>query len=610
MTARTLTRRQARWSLFLSRFDFFIEHRPGRLGGKPDHLSRRVDHMPQGKDNMNNVLLKPEVFKANAMRRGHVNITADKSLLKRIKKTTTVDDGIAEALRTLQVKGPKKLSKGLEEWNTEDGLILWNGKVYVPKDEELRRDIVKIHHDTTAAGHPGRWKTFELLSRNYWWPGISRFVERYVSGCDTCNRSKNFPRKPVGPLQPNAVPNRPWEIVSTDFITHLPLSNGYDTICVVVDRKEKEAHFIPTVSTIDAAGTSDLWLKNVWRYHGLPKQIISDRGPQFASQFMKDMLSKLGVKASLSTAYHPQTDGQTERVNQELEQYLRMFTNYRQDNWSDYLYLAEFAYNNHAHASTRMSPFYATRGYHPELSPSPNPVSSIPQVSDRVKLLHEIQEETKSAMNLAADTMKRYYDRFVQEAPDLPIGSKVWLDARNVTTTAPTKKLADRRLGPFKIVEKISDLNYKLKLPKSMKIHPVFHVSLLYPVTPDTIPGRFKPPPPPIEVRGREEWEVEEILDSRLCRGRYEYLVKWRGFPSSENSWEPVENVENAPQIIARFHELHPGAPRQIERTAFASLKFQPYENLTEVISALHHFDWINESDINIFPHKFQPQSS
>lgn len=185
-------------------------------------------------------------------------------------------------------------------------------------------------------------------------------------------------------------------------------------------------------------------MKNVWKYHGTPKQIISDCGTQFVAKFTRESFKKHGIHSALSTAYHPQTDGQTEHVNQELEQYLRIFSSYRQDDWAKYLYLAEFAYNNHAHTSTRVSPFYATRGYHPTMTPSPNPISTVPAVSERLQLLKKIQNETKAAMTLAAETMKRYYDCFVQESPEFEISSQVWLDAQNVTTTAPTKKLAER----------------------------------------------------------------------------------------------------------------------------------------------------------------------
>ena len=246
--ARRLTRRQARWSLFLSRFDFAIRHRPGSLGGKPDALSRRVDLQPEGEDNAGRVLLTPEMFYLKAMQRGMLQIHGDRDLLRRIRESDSYDEDLVDAIEAARAKGPNPLRRDLVDWDVEQGLILFQGKVYVPKDEGIRRDIVKTYHDSLPAGHPGRWKTYELVSRNYWWPGMSSFVEKYVSGCDTCVRTKNSNRKPMGLLKPNEAPRGPWQSITCDFITQLPKSDEYDAIFVVVDRLTKQAHFVPTTS--------------------------------------------------------------------------------------------------------------------------------------------------------------------------------------------------------------------------------------------------------------------------------------------------------------------------------------------------------------------------
>ena len=191
--------------------------------------------------------------------------------------------------------------------------------MYVPKDSEIRREILKLYHNTPAAGHPGRAKTLELVSRNDWWPHMAKWVHDYVDGCDRCKATKIFPSKPAGPLQPNAVPEGPWQSITCDLIVDLPKSEGFDSIFVVIDQFSKQAHFILTTKNVDSKGIVDLFLKNVWKLHGTPKQVISDRGTQFVSKFMKQLSKRLGIKWSASTAYHPRTDGQTERVNQEVE---------------------------------------------------------------------------------------------------------------------------------------------------------------------------------------------------------------------------------------------------------------------------------------------------
>ena len=241
------------------------------------------------------------------------------------------------------------------------------GKVYVPKDEKLRAEIIRLHHDTPVGGHGGQWKMTELVTRNFWWLGVSREVKRYVEGCDACQRNKNRTQAPAGKLMPNSIPEKPWSHISADFITKLPLAQGYDSILVVVDRLTKMAHFIPTTEKMTAGGLAQLFRDNVWKLHGLPESIISDRGPQFAAGVMRELNAMLGIDSKLSTAFHPQTDGQTERMNQELEQYLRMFIDHRQDQWPEWLGTAEFTYNNKVQTSTKVSPFKANSGQDPRM---------------------------------------------------------------------------------------------------------------------------------------------------------------------------------------------------------------------------------------------------
>jgi len=171
----------------------------------------------------------------------------------------------------------------------------------------------------------------ELVTHNFWWLGVTKEVKQYMEGYDACQRNKNRTEQPAGKLMPNSIPEKPWMHISADFITKLPLAQGYDSILVVVDQLMKIVHFIPTTEKTLAEGLARLFRDNVWKLHGLPKSIISDRGPQFAAGIMWELNEMLGIKSKLSMAFHPQTDGQMERVNQELEQYLRMLIDHRQE---------------------------------------------------------------------------------------------------------------------------------------------------------------------------------------------------------------------------------------------------------------------------------------
>jgi len=212
-----------------------------------------------------------------------------------------------------------------EEWREKNGLMLRDRKVYVPKDEKLRAEVIQLHHNTPVGGHGGQWKTTELVTRNFWWPGVMKEVKKYIERCDACQRNKNQTKAPAGKLMLNTILEKPWTHISADFITKLPLVQGYDSILVVCDRITKMAHFVPTTEKTSAEGVARLFWDNVWKLHRLPESIITDRGAQFTAGMMKELNRMLGIDTKLSTAYHLQMDGQIERMNQDLEEYLRIF---------------------------------------------------------------------------------------------------------------------------------------------------------------------------------------------------------------------------------------------------------------------------------------------
>src|SRR5260221_1204029 len=220
----------------------------------------------------------------------------------------------------------------------------------------------------------------ELVLQNYWWPRLSRYITKFVAGCDACNQMKTFPMQKVGKLIPNKVPDQCWQVISIDMIGELPDSKGYNAVLVVVDRLSKRIHAVPTVTSLDSTGVARLFLEHVWHHHRLPEEVISDHGPAFVSNFSRELAALLGVKLTPCTSYHLQTDGQTECVNQEIEAYLQVFVSHQQDDWADWLPLAEFAYNNKVHAATRRTPFELDVGQHPRLGVEPMRTSTVEAV--------------------------------------------------------------------------------------------------------------------------------------------------------------------------------------------------------------------------------------
>jgi len=455
-------------------------------------------------------------------------------------------------------KEMKGIALGLCKW--KDDLLWYQGKIWIPNDEKIRTDLISKHHEPPQAGHGGTAKTTELISRRYYWPKIREDIKRFVKNCDTCQRTKVVRHAPYGLLQSNEAPDRPWKSIAMDFITDLPLSDGHDTILVVIDRLTKMSHFIPCSKDLDARQFANLFMREIVRLHGLPHDIITDRGTLFTSELWKETTKELGIERRLSTAFHPQTDGQTERTNGILEQYLRAYINYQQDDWCGYLPLAEFAYNNGYQETIKNTPFFANYGINPEYEMIGHIIQGRKTKPEEMTQLHE---SLRTEMVAAQLRQKEYYDQHRKPDPNLQSGDMVWLLPRNIKTTRPSKKLDYKKIGPFRILAKIGTSAYKLALPPSMAIHNTFHISLLEPYQDNRFPSQIKEPPPPIQIEGEDEYELDEIIDSRLHYNKLQYRAKWKGYsPEHDKVWYPAENFNHAERSIERFHQRYPGKPR------------------------------------------------
>jgi len=402
-------------------------------------------------------------------------------------------------------------------------------------------------------GHPGQWKTIELILHKYWWPGITKFVKAYIQGCATCQTTKIRPPTKV-PIKPNEIPEGIWETITMDFIVDLPVSQGYDSILTVIDRHSKAIILSPCHKTITAEQTSQLLVDNVWKRTGIPKAIISDQGPQFAAQVTQELWRKLRIKQKLSTTFHPQTDGESEQVNQVIEQYLHICGNFQQDNWTTLLPIIEFTHNAQPHCSTHRSPFEVWYGFQPTFKPPLQLQTRLQSMDDCIQYLEQICKEVTAALMIVAKEMQSGGPKelsYTFHKDDL-----VLLEATNLQTTHPKVKLALRRYGPFKVIW-ASPTNCKLQLPKTMRVHPVFHNLLLKPYHKTQAHGpNFERPPP--EIVGGEEghYKIDKVLAARPTRNRKstQYFVHWKGYTDADNSWIPAGELTHAKELVAEFH--------------------------------------------------------
>ncbi len=538
-----LNQRQYRWAIVLADFNFRIEYLPGPDNVEADALSRSTPAATRWVENPNLQTL----FSKND----------DRSLKFSATELRDISPGDLDDFPLIVDLPPLPVA------DHQTSLSIMRVQIQSRPSENEIGEIFAKFHDHKLAGHGGFEKTLELVTRNgYNWHGLRIDLRRYLKNCSECARNKTKRHLKYGLLHPLPVPIKPWDEISMDFITELPISNGCDQIWVIKDRLTKRGHFISCKGTMTVFDFVYLFIEFVFKLHGLPSFITSDRDKLFVSNLWKSLSEELNIQLRMSTKGHPETDGASEILNQHIEQYLRMFCTYEQTNWAKLLPLAEFCYNNSLNSSIQTTPFVADLGYHPRSWVTPNASMSNKNskdifeiqrnIDDRIELLRELNKSAQESYSIQANKSRI-------PGPDFKVGDLVMLNRKNIKTQRSKLKFDAKFVGPFKITKKINDVAFRLELPQSWRIHNVFHKWLLEPIGNNPFPNQITNPPPPELIEDDFEFEVDEIVDYRLFRGKKpQFLVHWKGYSYDRNTWEPEEHLSNATDLLDQFKAKHP----------------------------------------------------
>lgn len=459
-------------------------------------------------------------------------------------------------------------ANGNEKFKKLNGLLWLKTKhtvnrLCVPDYRDLRLKVLIEFHDSPVAAHPGTRRTQFKIAQWYYWQQLENDVKNYVKSCQTCSRWKSNSLKKNGKLIPIPIPKACWEVISMDFVTGLPVSNGFDAIMTVVDKLSKRPKYAPTHTVDDAQEVAKIFFDTVVRHHGLPKTIISDRDPKFTSKFWRALMKLLGVQLSMTTSHRAQADGQTERQNLVLEDALRCMVSYHGQDWSNHLPTIEYAHATLVSSSSKLSPFQLDTGreINNVIAAEAEDLNSSPSSMSNVEFAQKFALERKRLVDMARENlqdaqvrMKKYYDR-TRSNVVFKIGDLVMLDTKNLPLkhagNQGKAKLSAKKVGPFEITAMINENVAKLRLPKSMsRLNATFNVDLLHHYVENPIQFRSRPIPkasPVIldEDTGEELHIVEKLLRKRLFKRKTEWLVKWHGFPEYEATWEPESNIKH-----------------------------------------------------------------
>ena len=595
-TKRLLNLRQAGWAEFLSQYYFEVTYRPGTKNAAADALSRKSEDLKTQKDKKD-AYRTLQIFKP--VEEGGVEVSAtasistDKGLVKELVPIMMLDKEGLE-LSPVEPEGYKLVdalmkanreNESLEEYRIRahgsdpnfvilaNGLLVYQDRLIVPESSNLRTRIIDEAHSTLTTAHPGRNKTRAILKTRYWWPRMAGDIDRFVKNCMVCKASKVPKDKTPGLLHPIPPPARKWSSIVMDFKKMPRDKHGFDNALVMVDRLSKSSWVTPCTENATARDAARMYYEGPYRVHGMPEEVISDRGPQFTSAFTDEMSKLTKTKWKLATAGHSQTTGQAEVMNAYIDQRLRPFVNHYQDDWSEAIPALDAVQNSLPQDSVGLSPHEIMFGHQMRMpfdweARTQDP--SIPRTEQLTReQAHEYAQRIRGYVEFAREMMLKAQEQQAAQAnkkrrePDFEPGDRVIIVKRLwSTTTRPSDKLDfPNTRNHYEIIEKVGH-SYRLELPQSWKGTDVFHADRLRKYDNNPLPGQALECPGPVNTDedGDPEWEVDRVTASKVANGKLFYQADWKGW-DPDPEWYPASDFKHAPKALWDFHEANPDAP-------------------------------------------------
>ncbi len=564
MKDKKLSRRQMRWIQKLADFNFKIMYQSDKQNIKIDALTRRADFVPRDLDDERVRYQRTTILTSNQMKIADLEKNNDQSIYKQILETNEIDENCTLLREAIARDEAQCKDIKLKNCRVQNEILYKDSQLWVSFNELLQLNLIREMHDQFSIDYLDILRTMKIIKRNYYWSSMRKTIDRYIRNCYVCQRSKTSRDKSNDLLQSLSISEQRWQNIVMNFIIDLSDSYDYNAILTVICKLLKERHYISCITDDEdttVEKTAEMLLQWIYRTHDLSSFIVFDRDSQFIFILWKFLCKRLSISLRLFIVYHSQIDDQSERVNQNVERYLRSFCSYMQNDWSKWLLMIEFVNNNVLFSIIFLTLFFMNKSFHSCMS-FDSDIIEYESIRERLQIarVEDIFDHMNKTLIFAREALIKTRKQMMNQANkhrkkiNYEIESKMFLNRRNIITARLFKKLNDKMLDSFQIIDFV-DSFYKLKLSETMRIHDVFHSELLRLVVNDSLSDQKNEPSKSIVINDEDEWKINDILNFRRYRRRLQYRVKWKNYDNNLN-WYNADDDEfmNAQEMVDDFH--------------------------------------------------------